>query len=144
MQIAVVDGMGGGLGAQITSYLADELPESEIEIIALGTNARATSRLLKAGADRGASRDNAIKVMCEKVDVIVGPVGIMIPNSMMGEISPETATVIASSKAEKFLLAVHQPHFQLTGTRDEPLNVLMKELIAEVKDFVLTEEPEKQ
>lgn len=139
MQIAVIDGMGGGLGSQITAGLAEELSEAEVEIIALGTNARATERMLEAGAERGASRDNAIKVMCERADVVVGPVGIMIPNSMMGEISPETATVIASSEAEKFLLAVQQPHFNLTGTREESLQKLMTELIAEVRDFVLTE-----
>lgn len=139
MQIAVIDGMGGGLGSQITAGLAEELSEAEVEIIALGTNARATERMLEAGAERGASRDNAIKVMCERADVVVGPVGIMIPNSMMGEISPETATVIASSEAEKFLLAVQQPHFNLTGTREESLQELMTELIAEVRDFVLTE-----
>lgn len=137
MQIAVVDGMGGGLGSQITAELTEKLSEMECEIIALGTNARATSRMLESGAYRGASGDNALNVMCERVDVIVGPVGIMIPNSMMGEITPETAEVIASSRAEKFLLAVKQPHFQLTGTRDEPLNKLMEELTAEVRDFVL-------
>ena len=138
MQLAVIDGMGGGLGARITSGLSERLAGHEVEIIALGTNARATSTMLEAGADWGASRDNAIQVMCERVDIVVGPVGIMIPNSMMGEISPEVAEAVASTGAERFLLAIDQPHFELIGTGDESLNELLQELIDAIEEHIVS------
>ena len=100
MKIAVIDGLGGGLGSQIVSSLKKELT-NETELIALGTNARATSNMIENGADHGATGENAVKVTTSMVDIIVGPLGIIIPNSMYGEITPVIAEAIADSEAKK-------------------------------------------
>ncbi len=135
MQLAVVDGMGGGLGAQLTEKI-DGAVGDEVEIIALGANAQATGRMLEAGADRGASRDNAIIHMSGRVDIIAGPLGIMIPNSMMGEISPAVAEAVARSGAKKFILSIQQPHFELIGRKSKTLDELLDELTEEIANFV--------
>ena len=131
MKIAVIDGLGGGLGSQIVSSLKKELT-NETELIALGTNARATSNMIENGADHGATGENAVKVTTSMVDIIVGPLGIIIPNSMYGEITPVIAEAIADSEAKKMLIGIRQPHVEIIGTKDVSLN----EMIEEVKEKV--------
>ena len=114
MKIAVIDGMGGGIGVQIVTQLRQELP-LETEIIALGANAVATDRMMQAKASRGASGENAIRVSIGQADVILAPIGVMIPNSMMGEITPGIAEAIAGAPGRKLLLPVNQPHFEIVG-----------------------------
>lgn len=131
MKIAVIDGMGGGIGAQVTSRLR-HVVSGEHQLIALGANASATAAMVKAGADVGATGENAIAFTAPQVDIIVGPVGIIIPNSLMGEISPAMATVIASSKASKVLIPVQQPHVEFVGLPDRPLSTVLDEVVARV------------
>jgi len=100
MNIAVVDGMGGGIGSQIISLLRQDLP-SDVKIYALGTNSAATSNMMKEKANKGATGENSIAFVVNKVDVIVGSLGIIIPNSMLGEITPGIAKAIASCNAKK-------------------------------------------
>jgi len=114
MIITVVDGMGGGVGAQIVTQLRQELP-LEVEILALGANAIATEKMMKARAYRGASGENAIKVSINQADFILAPIGVVIPNSLMGEIAPAIATAIASAPGVKLLLPINQPHFEIVG-----------------------------
>jgi hypothetical protein len=114
MKIAVIDGMGGGIGVQIVTQLRQELP-LETEIIALGANAVATDRMMQAKASRGASGENAIRVSINQADVILAPIGVVIPNSMMGEITPGIAEAIAGAPGRKLLLPVNQPHFEIVG-----------------------------
>jgi Domain of unknown function (DUF3842) len=120
MIIAVIDGMGGGIGAQIVTQLRQELPP-KVEIIALGANAVATDRMIKAGASRGASGENAIRVSVNLADFIVAPIGAVIPNSMMGEITPAIAEVVAGARGRKLFLPVNQPHFEIVGIEAKPL-----------------------
>ncbi len=120
MIIAVIDGMGGGIGAQIVTQLRQELP-LDIEIIALGANAIATDKMMKAGASRGASGENAIRVSVNLADFIVAPIGVVIPNSMMGEITPAIAEVVAGARGRKLFLPVNQPHFEIVGIEAKPL-----------------------
>jgi len=120
MIIAVIDGMGGGIGAQIVTQLRQELPP-KVEIIALGANAVATDRMIKAGASRGASGENAIRVSVNLADFIVAPIGVVIPNSMMGEITPAIAEVVAGARGRKLFLPVNQPHFEIVGIEAKPL-----------------------
>lgn len=101
MRIAVIDGMGGGLAAQVVSQLTGKLPE-QVELIGLGTNALATAAMLKAGVKRGATGENAICISASAADLIVGPIGIIIPNAMMGEITPRIAEAVGSAAAKKF------------------------------------------
>ena len=92
MKIAVIDGKGGGIGRQIVERLKS-LKNDDLEIIVLGMNSQATTNMLKAGADDGATGENAIVWMSNKVDIIIGPIAIMAANAMMGEVSPKIAEV---------------------------------------------------
>jgi len=114
MIVAVVDGMGGGIGAQIVTQLRQELP-LEVEILALGTNAVATEKMMKARANRGASGDNAIRVSIGQADFILAPIGVVVPNSLMGEVTPVIAEAVAGAPGRKLFLPINQPHFEIVG-----------------------------
>ena len=102
MNILVIDAQGGGIGKQIVSAIKENV--SEANITAVGTNVIATTAMLKAGADGAATGENAVVVGCRNADVIVGPVGIMIADSMLGEVTPKMALAIAQSNALRLLL----------------------------------------
>jgi hypothetical protein len=114
MIVAVIDGMGGGIGAQIVTQLRQELP-LEVEILALGTNAVATQKMMQARANRGASGENAIRVSVDQADYILAPIGVVVPNSLMGEVTPSIAEAVAGAPARKLLLPINQPHFEIVG-----------------------------
>ena len=135
MRIAVVDGQGGGIGKHLIERLRRELPE-EVEILALGTNATAALIMLKAGANEAASGENAIIWNISRVDVVVGTLGIMIPNSMLGEITPRMAEAVASTKAVKILLPLLRGNIFLVGQQGEPLPHLIDELVQKVKQLI--------
>jgi hypothetical protein len=106
--VAVVDSMGGGIGAQIVAQLRQELPP-EIEILALGTNTIATQKMMQARASRRGSSENAVRMSIGAADVILAPVGVVVPNSMMGESSPAIAEAVAGAPGRKLLLPINQP-----------------------------------
>jgi NAD(P)-dependent dehydrogenase (short-subunit alcohol dehydrogenase family) len=138
MRIAVVDGMGGGIGAQIVQRLKPIVAAPHV-IVALGANASATSAMVKAGADIGATGENAIAFNAARVGCIAGPVGIVIPNSMMGEISPAIATAVASSNAVKVLVPLQQAHVEFVGVESKPLSTMLDQLADRVA-AILAEE----
>lgn len=142
LQIAVIDGMGGGLGGQIVARLKERLADS-VEIIALGSNSMATSRMLQNGAHRGATGENAVRVTIPHVDLIAGPLGIMLPNAMMGEITPLMAETVGLARGKKYLLPVNQSHFQLVGMQNLPMSELVDELIQRIEDEVRRSHEEK-
>ncbi|MDR3172588.1 MAG: DUF3842 family protein [Treponema sp.] len=119
-RVVIIDGMGGGIGVQLISKLK-ELPETDLEIIALGTNAVATERMVKAGAHRGATGENAIRVSVSLGNFIIGPIGIVIINSMMGEITPPMVEAILKAPGDRILLPLQQEHFFLAGLEQLPL-----------------------
>ena len=127
-KICVIDGQGGGIGSTIIKKLK-ELFQETIEIIALGTNAIATAQMLKARANRGASGENAIVQTVKTVDIIIGPVGIIIANAMMGEVTPEVAKAVATSPAKKFLIPLTQENIEIVGISSIPLPHLIEDLI---------------
>jgi hypothetical protein len=132
--IVVIDGMGGGIGVQlITKLRADDLFKEtsgeDREIVALGTNAIATERMVKAGADRGASGENAVKVSAALGDFILGPIGIVIPNGLMGEITPAMAEAVLSAPGERILIPLQHDHFRLVGLGSLPLAKLVEEAV---------------
>jgi len=131
MIIAVIDGMGGGIGAQIVTQLRQELP-LDVEILALGTNAIATEKMMKARANRGAK--NAIKVSINQADFILAPIGVVIPNSLMGEITPAIATAIASAPGLKLLLPINQPHFEIVGIEWKALTKQISQAIDMIRE----------
>ncbi len=117
--VAVIDGLGGGLGAQIVGQLRQALPQQDI--LALGTNALATEKMLKAGASRGASGENAIRVCVAQASFILAPIGVVVPNLMLGEITPAMAEAVADAPGRKLLLPINQPHFEIVGIEARPL-----------------------
>jgi len=135
MVIAVIDGKGGGIGCQIIERLKS-LKNNDIEIIALGTNSQATSKMLKAGANDGATGENAIITMSQRADLIIGPVAIIAANSMMGEISPKMAEAISSSKARKMLLPVSKCNIDVIGVENFQLRSIFDALTETVKNYI--------
>ena len=128
----VMDGQGGGIGRAIIKRLRDTFGE-EFEILALGTNSVATSQMMKAGANRGATGENAIIKMAPDVDIIIGPLAIIIANSMMGEVSPGISEAISSSKALKILIPLTQERVEIVGVSGEPLPHLIDQVIEIIK-----------
>ena len=102
MKILIIDGQGGGLGRQLVSAVRERYPE--IEILAVGTNSAATNAMLRAGADQAATGENSVAVASERADVIMGPVGIVIADSMLGEITPRMALSVGQSRAKRILI----------------------------------------
>ena len=135
MKIAVVDGMGGGIGAQVVTRLKQVLRDEDT-LIALGTNAIATGGMVKAGANTGATGENAISVTAPTADIIIGPVGIIIPNSLLGEITPSIATAIASCQSAKILIPLAQPHVELIGLEARPLSAVLDDVAARVQGML--------
>jgi hypothetical protein len=129
----VVDGQGGGIGKTIIKRLRDVYAE-EIEILALGTNSLATSQMMKAGANRGATGENAIVKTAASSTIIAGPLAIIMANSMMGEVTPKMAEAIASSPATKILIPLTRENITLLGVSDEPLPHLIDRLIKTIKE----------
>lgn len=91
-KILVIDGQGGGIGRQVVGLIKSR--EADVEITAVGTNSQATSAMLKAGADHGATGENAVIVGCRGADIIIGPVGIAIADSLFGEVTPKMAVAV--------------------------------------------------
>jgi len=135
MRIAVIDGQGGGIGKHITERLRRGLPE-EIEILALGTNALATSMMLRAGANEGATGENAVVFNAGRVALIAGSISILFANSMQGELTPKMAEAIASSPARKILLPLTRAGVDIVGLKAEPLPHLIEELTIKVKEII--------
>lgn len=132
MRIAVVDGQGGGIGKHIVDKLRRQLPE-ECDILALGTNALATAAMLKAGANEGATGEGAIIFNASRVDLITGTVSIVVPHSMLGEMTPAMAAALAVSPAPKVLLPLGRGTVELVGIKPEPLPHLIDELVLRVR-----------
>lgn len=132
MKIAVIDGKGGGIGRQIIERLKS-YKKNDLEIIALGTNSQATANMLKAGADNGATGENAIVWMSKRVDIIIGPLPIIAANSMMGEVSPKIAEAIASSDATKYLLPISKCNINIIGVENSQIKTLIDELLNSLK-----------
>jgi len=128
VRLMVMDGHGGGIGATIITRLRETIGD-ELEILALGTNSIATSRMMKAGANRGATGENAVVVTSAKVDVIAGPVSILMADSMMGEMTGAMASAVSSSNAHKVLIPLSQERLTIAGVSKEPLPHMVEMLV---------------
>lgn len=133
--ICVIDGQGGGIGSAIIKKLKERFGE-KIQVIALGTNAIATAQMLKAKANKGASGSNAIVQTVKKADFIIGPIGIIMPHAMMGELTPSMAEAISFARAKKILLPLTQENIELVGTGSLPLPQLIDELLDQYLSFL--------
>jgi hypothetical protein len=141
MIVCVIDGMGGGIGEQIVTQLRQELPP-EVQIMALGTNAIATQKMMQARANRGASGENAISISIHLADFILAPIGVVVPNSMMGEITPAIAAAVSGARARKLLLPINQPHFELIGIEWKALTKQISAAIDVIRQVLEEEKPD--
>lgn len=105
MKILIIDGQGGGLGRQLVAAVKEY--DREIEVLAVGTNSAATNAMLKSGADQAATGENSVIVASARADVIMGPMGIVIADSMLGEITPRMAVAVGQSRAKRILIPVN-------------------------------------
>lgn len=128
--VCVIDGQGGGIGATLIKYLKAAYGET-LELLALGTNAIATAAMMKAGANRGASGENAIIHSTQRADLIVGPLAITWANGMLGEVTPLMAAAVTSCAAPKILLPLFQENVTLVGVAPEPLPHMVKLIVEE-------------
>jgi hypothetical protein len=132
MRIAVVDGQGGGMGKAIVAKVRQQF-ENSVEIVALGTNSLATSVMLKAGANEGATGESAILYNAPKVDVILGPIGIVCAYAFLGELTPQMANAIAESSAKKVLVPLNRCNIAVAGVESKPLPHYIDDVIEIVK-----------
>jgi NAD(P)-dependent dehydrogenase (short-subunit alcohol dehydrogenase family) len=134
MRIAVIDGQGGGIGRSIVEKLKASVPGAEV--LALGTNATATDRMLKAGADEGATGENAIVHNVQNVEIITGVIAILNANALMGELSPRIAEAIGASRAAKVLLPINRCGIHVVSVRDAPLATHIDNAVAVIKGMI--------
>lgn len=134
-RICIIDGQGGGIGATLIKYLKEAFGESVV-LIALGTNAIATAQMLKAGANKGASGENAICRTVFQVDCIIGPIAVTWANAMLGEVTPKMAEAVTSSPAIKILLPLSQESVEIVGVVKEPLPHLVQEAVKKTKEVM--------
>ncbi|MBQ6342930.1 MAG: DUF3842 family protein [Anaerolineaceae bacterium] len=129
--VLVIDGQGGGIGRQITQNIKENFPEMSVR--AVGTNILATQAMIKSGADEAATGENAVIVGCRKADFIVGPIGIVIADSLMGEITPAMAVAIGQSNAIRILLPVNQCDNQVVGVNNYSVSYLIRECMEMIR-----------
>lgn len=135
MNVIVMDAQGGGMGKMLVEQLKRALPGQKI--IAVGTNALATAAMLKAGADQGATGENAVKVCAAQADLILGPIGLVLCDAMLGEVTEGMALAIGRSKAHKILVPVSRCQVTVAGTpamsMAEAVDAAVQEAVRRVK-----------
>ncbi|MGI6664334.1 MAG: DUF3842 family protein [Christensenellaceae bacterium] len=130
-KIIVIDGQGGRIGRMFVEALKKS--EHSLHIIAFGTNSIATSTMLKAGADEGATGENPILYNAGDADIIIGPIGIVIANALLGEITPAIATAISSSDAKKILIPISKCNSMVIGVEELPMSEYINRAIKVVQ-----------
>jgi hypothetical protein len=135
MKIGVLDGQGGGIGSAVIKRLRQEFGE-KVEVIALGTNSIATAQMMKAQANKGATGENAIVQTAPKMNILIGPIGIILAQAMMGEVTPAIARAVAESPGFKFLIPLSQERVEVVGLLSEPLPHLVEKLVIRIKECI--------
>ena len=131
MNILVIDSQGGGMGRQLVTAVKASLPEASVT--AVGTNSTATAAMLKAGADAAATGENAVIVGCRKADVIVGPIGIVIADSLYGEVTPAMAAAVGQSSAKRVLIPVNHCDNIVAGVAELSMSALVENAVEHIK-----------
>lgn len=137
MKILIIDAQGGGMGKQLVMSVKKAFPQ--VKVGAVGTNALAASNMLKAGADYAATGENAVVVGCRKSDVIIGPVGIAIADSMHGEITPVMAAAVGQSEAKKLLIPMNQCNNVIVGVKNTSMSYMIEAVIEQLRECVTEE-----
>ena len=133
MNILIIDAQGGGMGRQLVTSVKKEFPQ--VEVTAVGTNALASSNMLKAGADHAATGENAVIVGCRRADLIIGPIGIAIADSMYGEITPAMAAV-GQSNVKKLLIPINQCNNVIVGVKDMSMSDMLEAVIEQLREII--------
>ena len=133
MKILIIDGQGGGLGRQLVTAVKEQYPE--IEVLAVGTNSAATNAMLRAGADRAATGENSVVVASGQADVIMGPLGMVIADSMLGEITPRMAVAVGQSSAKRILIPVNLCDNIVVGVSDASMGKNVQNAIEALARF---------
>ena len=131
--ILVIDGQGGNIGRQIIKMLQEQLPNAEIR--AVGTNSIATANMIKEGNISAATGENAVIVGCRKADVIVGPVGIVIADALMGEVTPAMAMAVGQSDAVRILIPLNKCDTLVAGVNHASTSALIEDAVAKIKEL---------
>ena len=134
MNIMVVDSQGGGLGKQLVSTIKKKYPQLHIQ--AVGTNVLATSAMLKAGADEAATGENSIAAVSRKADIIIGPVGMVIADSMLGEITPRMAAAIAQSSARRIMIPFNNCDNYIAGVTSLSTGQLIEDAMKKLEEYL--------
>ena len=134
MNVLVIDGQGGGLGKQLVAALSTQCPEARLT--AVGTNSLAANAMRKAGAPRAATGENAVVVNCRSADIIVGPIGIVIADALLGEITPSMAAAVCQSPARRVLVPINHCENIVVGVPDQPIGQLVAAAAQKVKELV--------
>ncbi|MGI6766396.1 MAG: DUF3842 family protein [Lentihominibacter sp.] len=134
MNILVIDAQGGGIGKQLVAEIKNEFPD--VTITAVGTNSIATSAMLRAGANYGATGENAVAVACRTADVIIGPIGIIIADAMIGEITPAMTTSITQADAVRILIPFNNCNTFVAGITDQNTRELISASIETLRTCI--------
>ena len=134
MKLLVIDAQGGGFGKQLVAVIKRDFPE--IEITAVGTNSVATGAMLKAGADHAATGENAVIVGARKAGIIAGPIGIVIADSLYGEITPKMALAVAQSNAKRILIPFNHCDNIIAGVADLSVGKLIQSAVEEIRKIL--------
>jgi putative NADH-flavin reductase len=134
MNILIIDGQGGQLGAQLVKEISARY--SEVRITAVGTNATATAAMLKAGAKQAATGENPVVVACRKADVIIGPIGIVVADSMYGEVTPQMAVAVGQADATRILIPMNRCENLIAGVQDVTLSAMLEDVLLKVERIV--------
>ena len=134
MNILVIDGQGGQLGGQLIKSLKYNF--KEINITAVGTNASATTTMLKAGANQAATGENPVVVACRKADIIIGPIGIVIADALFGEITPQMAIAVGQANAVRILLPLNKCDNLVAGVNDLSITTILEDVILKAKGII--------
>ena len=136
VNVLVIDGQGGGLGRQLVAALSAQCPD--IRLTAVGTNSLAANAMLKAGAQRAATGENAVVVNSRRADIIVGPIGIVIADALLGEITPAMAAAICQADAKRVLIPVNHCENFVVGVPEGPVSQLVQTAAQKVKELCTT------
>lgn len=134
MNILIIDGQGGKMGAALVREIIESFPD--VSITAIGTNSIATATMVKAGAVQAATGENPVKVACRDADIIIGPIGIVIADSMLGEVTPAMALAVAQSKAVRILMPVNKCKNLIAGSERIGMNELIADTVSKVKNII--------
>lgn len=133
VKVVVIDGQGGKMGCAVIS--AVKKTYSDQEVYGIGTNSIATAAMLKAGADYGATGENPVAVACRDADVVIGPLGIVIADSLLGEVTPAMAAAVGSSRAYKILIPVNRCNHWVAGTENLPLSEYIRQVVEKLAQW---------